>query len=121
MTLTHGARRLARVEVVSYNVELKDEDGFLGDRASKGAFRRFIDRKPLHRIGEDPFGNEQSSKIGKKKLDDLLAKGDVESRAGGDRVLRARACHRASPFSQAYRGKTLTASCSAAGFPQPRR
>jgi len=79
MTLTHGARRLARVEVVSYNVELKDEDGFLGDRASKGAFRRFIDRKPLHRIGEDPFGNEQSSKIGKKKLDDLLAKGDVES------------------------------------------
>jgi predicted NBD/HSP70 family sugar kinase len=81
MTLTHGARRLPRVEVVSYNVELKDENGFLGDRASKGAFRRFIDewRKPLRHIGEDPFGSEQSSKIAKKKLDDLLAKGDVES------------------------------------------
>ena len=63
MTLTHGARRLPRVEVVSYNVELKDENAFLGDRASKGAFRRFIDewRKPLRRIGEDPFGSEQSS------------------------------------------------------------
>ena len=72
---------LPRVEVVSYNVELKDENGFLGDRASKGAFRRFIDewRKPLRHIGEDPFGGEQSSKIAKKKLDDLLAKGDVES------------------------------------------
>ena len=81
MVLSHGARRLPRVEVVSYNVELKDENGFVGDRASKGAFRRFIDewRKPLRRIGQDPFGNEQSSKIAKKKLDDLLAKGDVES------------------------------------------
>jgi ROK family protein len=81
MALSHGARRLPRVEVMSYNVELKDEDGFVGDRASKGAFRHFIDewRKPLRRIGQDPFGNEQSSKIAKKKLDDLLIKGDVES------------------------------------------
>jgi hypothetical protein len=81
MALSHGARRLPHVEVLGYNVELKDEDGFLGDRASKGAFRHFIDewRKPLRRIGQDPFGNEQSNKIAKKKLDDLLAKGDVES------------------------------------------
>jgi predicted NBD/HSP70 family sugar kinase len=81
MALSHGARRLPGVEVVSYNVELKDENGYVGDRASKGAFRHFIDewRKPLHRIGQDPFGNEQSSKIVKKKLDDLLAKGDAEA------------------------------------------
>jgi len=81
MALSHGARRLPGVEVLGYNVELKDGDGFVGDRASKGAFRHFIDewRKPLRRIGQDPFGNEQSSKIAKKKLDDLLAKGDVES------------------------------------------
>lgn len=80
-TLAHGARRLPRVEVVSYNVELKDEDGFVGDRASKGAFRNFIDewRKPLRRISQDPFGKEHSNKIAKKKLDDLLAKGDVEA------------------------------------------
>jgi hypothetical protein len=81
MALSHGARRLPGVEVVSYNVELKDEKGFVGDRASKAAFRNFIDewRRPLRRIGQDPFGNEQSSKIAKKKLDDLLAKGNVES------------------------------------------
>jgi predicted NBD/HSP70 family sugar kinase len=80
-TLAHGARRLPAVEVLSYNVELKDEDGFVGDRASKGAFRQFIDewRKPLRQIGQDPFGKEESAKIAKKKLDDLLAKGDAES------------------------------------------
>src|SRR5262249_60377345 len=74
-------RRLPRFDVVSYNVELKDENGYVGDRASKGAFRGFIDewRKPLRRIGQDPFGNEQSSKIAKKKLDDLLAKGDADA------------------------------------------
>ncbi len=81
MALAHGARRLPGVEVVSYNVELKDEAGFVGDRASKGAFRNFIEewRKPLRRIGQDPFGNEQSAKIAKKKLDDLLTKGDAET------------------------------------------
>jgi len=81
MSLSHGARRLPGLEVMSYNVELKDENGYVGDRASKGAFRRFVDewRKPLRRIGQDPFGNEQSAKITKKKLDDLLAKGDAES------------------------------------------
>ena len=81
MTLSHGAPRLSSVEVMSYNVELKDEKGYVGDRASKGAFRHFIDqwRKPLRRIGQDPFGNERSNKIAKKKLDDLLAKGDAES------------------------------------------
>jgi hypothetical protein len=35
----HGAARLPAVEVEDYNVELKDEEGFVGDRASKGAFR----------------------------------------------------------------------------------
>lgn len=79
--MAHGARRLPGVEVVSYNVELKDENGFVGDRASKRAFRHFIEewRKPLRRIGQDPFGNEQSAKIAKRKLDDLLAKGDAKS------------------------------------------
>jgi predicted NBD/HSP70 family sugar kinase len=79
--LVHGARRLPAVEVLSYNLELKDENGFVGDRATKGAFRQFIDewREPLRRIGQDPFGKEDSAKIAKKKLDDLLAKGDADS------------------------------------------
>ena len=79
--LAHGATRLPAVEVASYNVELKDDEGFIGDRASKGAFREFIDnwRKPMREIGEDPFGEEPSSKIAKKRLDALLANGDPSS------------------------------------------
>ena len=84
---THGATRLPAVEVASYNVELKDDEGFIGDRASKGAFRQFIDnwRKPMREIGEDPFGEELSSKIAKKRLDALLANGDPTS-AGAYKV-----------------------------------
>jgi hypothetical protein len=40
--LTHGATRLPSVIVESYNVEVKDEDGFVGDRANKGAFRDLL-------------------------------------------------------------------------------
>ncbi|GAA0005965.1 hypothetical protein BRDID11002_59690 [Bradyrhizobium diazoefficiens] len=56
----HGASRLPSVDVDSFNIEIKDEDGFLGDRASKGAFREILDRwrKPLRKTGEDPFGKE---------------------------------------------------------------
>ncbi len=39
----HGAARLPSVDVDSFNIELKDEDGFLGDRASKGAFRKILE------------------------------------------------------------------------------
>jgi hypothetical protein len=60
---------------------LKDDEGFVGDRANKGAFRRFIDewRKPLHAIGEDPFGDISSDTLTKKKLDALLTGGDPEA------------------------------------------
>jgi hypothetical protein len=36
--VAHGALRLPAVEVDSYNIEIKDDDAFLGDRASKGPF-----------------------------------------------------------------------------------
>lgn len=79
--LARGADCLPEVDVLSYNVELKDDEGFVGDRASKGAFRQFIEewRKPLRDIGEDPFGEVPSSKLAKKKLDAVLAKGEPES------------------------------------------
>jgi hypothetical protein len=57
--LAHGAARLPALEVAGYNVELKDDEGFIGDRASKGAFRKFIEnwRKPLRDLNHDPFGD----------------------------------------------------------------
>jgi predicted NBD/HSP70 family sugar kinase len=79
----HGAGRLPSVDVDSFNIELKDDEGFLGDRASKGAFRKILDgwRKPLRKSGEDPFGDEPSEKISKKVLDEILVGDDVEASA----------------------------------------
>ncbi|WP_375311641.1 ROK family protein [Bradyrhizobium sp. A5] len=79
----HGAERLPSVDVDSFNIEMKDEDGFLGDRASKGAFRDMLDRwrKPLRKSGEDPFGDEPSEEISKKTLDAILAGDDVKAAA----------------------------------------
>jgi hypothetical protein len=77
----HGAARLPAVEVDSYNVEVKDDEGFIGDRASKGAFREIIEnwRKALRKKGEDPFGDTPSEDLTKKQFDDALAKGDPEA------------------------------------------
>ncbi|MDF0584824.1 ROK family protein [Bradyrhizobium yuanmingense] len=79
----HGAERLPSVDVDSFNIEIKDEDGFLGDRASKGAFRDILEewRKPLRKSGEDPFGDEPSDKISKKVLDAVLVGDDTEATA----------------------------------------
>jgi hypothetical protein len=77
----HGSALLPAVEVESYNVALKDDEGFVGDRASKGAFREFLEqwRKPLRKIGLDPFGDEPSKALPKKQLDDVLVGGDHEA------------------------------------------
>src|ERR1700726_3052282 len=79
----HGAARLPSVEVDSFNIELKDDDGFLGDRASKGAFRKILDslRKPLKKNGEDPLGNKSAEAIGKSALDEVLVGDDVGAAA----------------------------------------
>src|SRR5690242_1413533 len=77
----HGALRLPSVEVDSYNVESKDDEGFIGDRASKGAFRDIIEnwRAELRKVGVDPLGEEASEELSKKKLDEILTRGDAEA------------------------------------------
>jgi sugar (pentulose or hexulose) kinase len=77
----HGTAVLPSVTVDSYNVEIEDEEGFIGDKASKGAFWELVDkwRKPLKEAGEDPLGDKPSEELGKKKLADLLSKGDPEA------------------------------------------
>lgn len=81
--VAHGAQRLPAVEVDTYNLELKDDDGFLGDRASKKAFYAQLDkwRKPLGKMKKDPFGDTPSVEISKKNLDAAL-KGDNPDAAG---------------------------------------
>src|SRR5258708_65923 len=79
----HGATRLPSVDVDSLNIELRDEDGFLGDRASKGAFRKILDglRKPLKKNGEDPLGSKSSDAIAKTTLDEALMGSDIGAAA----------------------------------------
>jgi hypothetical protein len=79
----HGASRLPSVDIDSFNIELKDDEGFLGDRASKGAFRDILEkwRKPLRKSGEDPFGKEPTENISKKVLDAILIGDDAEASA----------------------------------------
>jgi Arc/MetJ-type ribon-helix-helix transcriptional regulator len=77
----HGSRRLPSVDVDSYNVELKDNEGFIGDRVSKGAFRNMIEgiRKSLRKAGDDPLGDEDSDELTKAELDNLLLRGEPEA------------------------------------------
>src|SRR6202049_1631483 len=78
-----GATRLPSVDVHSFNIELKDDEGFLGDRASKGAFREILDtlRKPLKKNGEDPLGSKSAEAIGKTALDEALVGDDIHASA----------------------------------------
>jgi predicted NBD/HSP70 family sugar kinase len=78
----HGATQLPGVLVDSYNLEIKEDEGFLGDRANKGAFRELIEnwRRPLRKDGNDPLGKEPSAELSKKALDDTLDKdSDIEA------------------------------------------
>jgi hypothetical protein len=80
---SHGAPRLPSVEVDSFNVELKDDEGFLGDRASKGAFREILEglRKPLKKSGDDPLGKKSTDDIPKGDLDQVLVGDDIAAAA----------------------------------------
>jgi hypothetical protein len=77
----HGAMRLPGVVVDAYNLEIKDNQGFIGDRASKGAFREMIEqiRKSLRKTGDDPLGDEESDELSKAQLDATLSQGEPEA------------------------------------------
>ena len=74
----HGASELPDVTLDSYNVEIKDDEGFVGDRASGQAFRAILDeiRKKVAKGDRDPFGDVPSNQLKKKDLDKLLRTGD---------------------------------------------
>jgi predicted NBD/HSP70 family sugar kinase len=77
----HGAAELPLVSVESYNLEIKDDDGFIGDRASKGAFYELLEeaRARVRKVSDDPLGEEAAEDIGRKRLDKLSTEGDPEA------------------------------------------
>ncbi len=78
---THGATILPSVTVDGYNIEVRDGDGFIGDKASKGAFWDIVEkwREPLRKIGGDPFGDKPTEAISKQDLLEELKAGDPEA------------------------------------------
>jgi hypothetical protein len=76
----YGVSRLPSVDVDSYNVELEDDEGFIGDRAGEGAFRQVVENlRTASKVGADPLGEDASEDLSKQKLDDLLVRGDPEA------------------------------------------
>ena len=79
-SVMHGGMDLPAVRVDDYNAELRDGEGFIGDRASKRAFRSLLDdvRERLAAHGDDPMGERASKDISKSELDRLLQEGSPE-------------------------------------------
>jgi len=77
----HGASTLSSVIVDCYNLETTDEDGFVGDKASRTAFWELLDkwRKRFAEVGADPFGEMPTDDISKKHLEQILKDGPIET------------------------------------------
>lgn len=73
--IVHGAAELPAVTVDDYNLEIKDGDGFIGDRACKSAFSDRLEdwRKRVRRAGPDPLGETPTRDFSKKQLDALFS------------------------------------------------
>ena len=78
---SHGSADLPAVTVESYNIEIRDHEGFIGDRASKGAFLDLIEelRKKLVDFGDDPLGDTPTEDLDQRLFDKLLAAGNPEA------------------------------------------
>ena len=81
--LIHGEEDLPSVTVDDYNNELRDKDGFIGDKASKSAFQAKVDeaRKAIRKGGDDPVGETPTSELSKKDIDALMTGDDKEAAA----------------------------------------
>jgi predicted NBD/HSP70 family sugar kinase len=82
--IEHGAAKLPTVIVESYNIEIRDADGFIGDRANKQAFLDILDTaRKLEReaSGRDPIGKDDTDDISKKEIDQFLISGEPHAAA----------------------------------------
>jgi hypothetical protein len=77
----HGTDLLSTVQVDTYNAELRDAEGFIGDRASNRAFRSILEdlREQVRENGDDPIGDVGSADLSKKTLDKLITTGEPEA------------------------------------------
>ena len=78
----HGAATLTGVTVDAFNAQLRDEDGFVGDRARRAAFFEIFDRwrdlgdRKLSVLGETP-----TAELSKSAIDEALREGKPHEQA----------------------------------------
>ena len=77
----HGQARLPAVLLDTYNAELRDAEGFIGDRASMRAFAAMLDderQRVQQQAGDDPL-EDSGERPSKQALDQVLRDGDPEA------------------------------------------
>lgn len=77
----HGAATLAAVTVDACNSQLKEEDGFVGDRARRAAFFEILDRWRGIADAKAPLGDKPAEEFSKKDLDAALLEGEPQEQA----------------------------------------
>ncbi|WP_425329987.1 ROK family protein [Terrirubrum flagellatum] len=79
--IAHGARQLPKVYVEDYSADIRDGEGFFGEKASSGVFRDLIDelRNQWADI-EDPIATP-TERLSKKTIDQLLQEGEPREAA----------------------------------------
>jgi predicted NBD/HSP70 family sugar kinase len=79
----HGANVLPSVDVESYNIELRERRRFVGDRANKKAFAELVEkwRKLIEARSDEKLQAFSLKKLNRKKLEQILLKGDADAAA----------------------------------------
>ncbi|WP_086066812.1 ROK family protein [Bordetella genomosp. 8] len=73
--LLHGGLEFPDFTIDNYSLSLRDDNGFVGDNASRPAFQAILEAwrrlfEALH--GKDPLGDKPTEEIPKKKLDVMM-------------------------------------------------
>jgi hypothetical protein len=81
--LANGTPDLPALTIDDYNSELRDKDGFIGDNATKAAFRAKLDlwRERMRAVGIDPIGKTPTADLSKRKIDALMRGDDAQAAA----------------------------------------
>jgi hypothetical protein len=77
--LVHGSRQLPSVIVDGYSADIKDRNGYFGDKASNGTFQQLLQniRREMKETGGDPI-EVPAKELSKKIIDRLLLDGDFD-------------------------------------------
>lgn len=81
MPLKHGASILPSVKIDSYNLRIRDKDGFIGDKANKAAFLEKVDYWRKQVDGHAAAKRLKMSDISKTDIDKILAGDDKLAQA----------------------------------------